>query len=145
MEQEIFGLPFDIHTGGVDLVFPHHEDEIAQSACGYGTEPTRYFVHNEHLLVEGKKMSKSLEISLLCETSPSEGTLPNPFVSFGDQSLSHKTQSHRRSTYRIGKCTFRNSQRSAGNPLWRRWRSLSARYTFSSFGKGKNRFLKCHG
>lgn len=60
MEQEIFGLPFDIHTGGVDLVFPHHEDEIAQSACGYGTEPTRYFVHNEHLLVEGKKMSKSL-------------------------------------------------------------------------------------
>jgi cysteinyl-tRNA synthetase len=60
MEEAIFGLPFDIHTGGVDLVFPHHEDEIAQSACGYGTDPTRYFLHNEHLLVDGKKMSKSL-------------------------------------------------------------------------------------
>lgn len=60
MEKEILGLPFDIHTGGVDLVFPHHEDEVAQSSCGYNVEPTRYFLHNEHLLVEGKKMSKSL-------------------------------------------------------------------------------------
>lgn len=60
MEQEFFALPFDIHSGGVDLIFPHHEDEIAQSCCGYGMEPTRFFVHNEHLMVEGKKMSKSL-------------------------------------------------------------------------------------
>jgi cysteinyl-tRNA synthetase len=60
MEKEIFGLPFDIHSGGVDLIFPHHEDEIAQSCCGYGCEPTRYWIHNEHLLVDGKKMSKSL-------------------------------------------------------------------------------------
>ncbi len=59
MEKEIFDLPFDIHSGGVDLIFPHHEDEIAQSACGYGCEPTNYFMHNEHLLVDGKKMSKS--------------------------------------------------------------------------------------
>lgn len=60
MEEDIFGLPFDIHSGGVDLVFPHHEDEIAQSCCGYTKEPTNYWIHNEHLLVEGKKMSKSL-------------------------------------------------------------------------------------
>lgn len=60
MEKEIFDLPFDIHSGGVDLIFPHHEDEIAQSKCGYGIEPTQYWMHNEHLLVEGKKMSKSL-------------------------------------------------------------------------------------
>jgi len=60
MEEKILGLPFDIHSGGVDLCFPHHEDEIAQSKCGYGVEPTRYWVHNEHLMVEGKKMSKSL-------------------------------------------------------------------------------------
>ncbi len=60
MEQDIFGLPFDIHSGGVDLIFPHHEDEIAQSSCGYACEPTRYWMHNEHLLVDGKKMSKSL-------------------------------------------------------------------------------------
>ena len=59
MEKEIFGLPFDIHTGGVDLQFPHHEDEIAQSHAGYGIEPTHYWCHNEFLEVEGTKMSKS--------------------------------------------------------------------------------------
>ncbi len=60
MEREILGLPFDIHTGGVDLKFPHHENEIAQSKAGYGVEPTVFWCHNEFLLVEGKKMSKSL-------------------------------------------------------------------------------------
>lgn len=60
MEYELLGLPFDIHTGGVDLKFPHHEDEIAQSKAGYGYEPTNYWLHNEFLEVEGQKMSKSL-------------------------------------------------------------------------------------
>lgn len=59
MEHEILGLPFDIHTGGVDLKFPHHEDEIAQSKAGYGIEPTGFWCHNEFLEVEGTKMSKS--------------------------------------------------------------------------------------
>lgn len=60
MEYELLGLPFDIHTGGVDLKFPHHEDEIAQSKAGYGIEPTVFWCHNEFLEVEGEKMSKSL-------------------------------------------------------------------------------------
>lgn len=60
MEFELFGLPFDIHTGGIDLRFPHHEDEIAQSKAGYGIEPTNFWCHNEFLDVEGEKMSKSL-------------------------------------------------------------------------------------
>lgn len=60
MEYDILGLPFDIHTGAVDLKFPHHEDEIAQSKAGYGIEPTSMWCHNEFLEVEGKKMSKSL-------------------------------------------------------------------------------------
>jgi len=60
MEYELLGLPFDIHTGGLDLRFPHHEDEIAQSKAGYGIDPTVFWCHNEFLLVEGKKMSKSL-------------------------------------------------------------------------------------
>ena len=59
MEYELLGLPFDIHTGGVDLKFPHHEDEIAQSKAGYGCEPTNYWLHNDFLEVEGQKMSKS--------------------------------------------------------------------------------------
>lgn len=60
MGKDLLGLPFDIHTGGVDLRFPHHEDEIAQSEAGYGTDPARMWCHNEFLEVEGKKMSKSL-------------------------------------------------------------------------------------
>ena len=59
MEHELLGLPFDIHTGGIDLKFPHHEDEIAQSHAGYGIDPTKYWCHNEFLEVEGAKMSKS--------------------------------------------------------------------------------------
>jgi cysteinyl-tRNA synthetase len=59
MAHEILELPFDIHTGGVDLCFPHHEDEIAQSKAGYGVEPVNYWCHNEFLEVEGEKMSKS--------------------------------------------------------------------------------------
>ncbi|MFY9484118.1 MAG: cysteine--tRNA ligase [Patescibacteria group bacterium] len=59
MSRKYLGQPFDIHTGGVDLIFPHHENEIAQSAGAYGTPLARYFLHNEHLLVDGKKMAKS--------------------------------------------------------------------------------------
>ena len=60
MGQALLGLPLDIHTGGVDLRFPHHEDEIAQSKAGYGCETAQFWCHNEFLEVEGKKMSKSL-------------------------------------------------------------------------------------
>lgn len=60
MEKEILGLPFDIHTGGIDLKFPHHEDEIAQSKAAFGIDPTAIWCHNEFLEVEGQKMSKSL-------------------------------------------------------------------------------------
>lgn len=60
MSVNNLGMPFDIHTGGVDLIFPHHENEIAQSTAGNGEVFSKYFVHNEHILVDGKKMSKSL-------------------------------------------------------------------------------------
>ncbi|HXG88592.1 MAG TPA: cysteine--tRNA ligase [Vicinamibacterales bacterium] len=52
--------PIDIHAGGIDLIFPHHENEIAQSECATGTQFSRFWVHAEHLLVEDQKMSKSL-------------------------------------------------------------------------------------
>ena len=59
MAYKIFGEAFDIHTGGVDLVFPHHENEICQSSCAFDNFKINYFMHNEHLLVDGTKMSKS--------------------------------------------------------------------------------------
>ncbi|MEM3154064.1 MAG: cysteine--tRNA ligase [Candidatus Woesearchaeota archaeon] len=50
----------DIHTGGIDLVFPHHQDEIAQTEACTGKKFANYWLHSEHLLVDGRKMSKSL-------------------------------------------------------------------------------------
>lgn len=60
MSYELLGASFDIHGGGIDLQFPHHENEIAQSCCALGGDFARVWMHNEMLLVEGKKMSKSL-------------------------------------------------------------------------------------
>ncbi len=59
MIHEIFKGPIDIHTGGVDLIFPHHENEIAQSEAAYGGTFVKHWVHCEHLLVDNRKMSKS--------------------------------------------------------------------------------------
>lgn len=61
MSVKALGQPFDIHTGGVDLIFPHHENEIAQSTATSDQPLAKVFVHNEHLLVDGRKMSKSLQ------------------------------------------------------------------------------------
>ncbi len=65
MAAEHLGLPFDIHGGGADLKFPHHENEIAQSCCAHGDKDdlssfAKYWVHNGFVTVEGEKMSKSL-------------------------------------------------------------------------------------
>jgi cysteinyl-tRNA synthetase len=60
MSMKILGPSFDLHLGGEDLIFPHHEDEIAQSEGATGQPFVKYWLHSAHLLVEGKKMSKSL-------------------------------------------------------------------------------------
>lgn len=60
MSARHLGETFDIHGGGQDLIFPHHENEIAQSHCGTDGEFARYWMHNGYLVVHGEKMSKSL-------------------------------------------------------------------------------------
>ncbi len=60
MSMHYLGETIDIHTGGIDLAFPHHENEIAQSEAATGKPFVRYWLHAEHLLVDGEKMSKSL-------------------------------------------------------------------------------------
>ena len=60
MSMKYLGETFDIHCGGIDNMFPHHENEIAQSEAATGKPFVYYWMHNEHLLVEGKKMSKRL-------------------------------------------------------------------------------------
>jgi cysteinyl-tRNA synthetase len=59
MSMKYLGETFDLHAGGIDLVFPHHENEIAQSEGATGKEFVRYWIHFEHLKVEGETMSKS--------------------------------------------------------------------------------------
>ena len=60
MSMKYLGKTFDIHTGGVDNMFPHHEDEIAQSEAANSCKFVNYWLHCEHLTVDNKKMSKSL-------------------------------------------------------------------------------------
>ena len=60
MSETHLGLPFDIHGGGADLIFPHHENEIAQSECASGTTFARLWMHNGMIRVDQEKMSKSL-------------------------------------------------------------------------------------
>ncbi|MCK9616451.1 MAG: cysteine--tRNA ligase [Lentimicrobiaceae bacterium] len=60
MGTKYLGEQFDIHGGGMDLMFPHHESEIAQSVIANGKEPVRYWMHNNMITINGQKMGKSL-------------------------------------------------------------------------------------
>jgi len=60
MSTKYLGLQFDIHGGGMDLLFPHHECEIAQNVAGYGKPSVRYWMHNNMITINGQKMGRSL-------------------------------------------------------------------------------------
>ena len=79
MGLRYLGPAFEIHTGGIDNIFPHHEDEIAQSAALSGRPPARYWVHGEHLLAEGHKMAKSAGNFQRITELAGEGTDPLAF------------------------------------------------------------------
>src|SRR2546421_3185628 len=76
MATKYLGEQFDIHTGGIDLVFPHHEDEIAQSQGALGKKPVQYWVHNEFLDLGSSKMSRSVGNVLLLSTLRERGIEP---------------------------------------------------------------------
>ena len=59
MSRKYLGEQFDIHGGGLDLLFPHHESEIAQSICAFGKEPAKYWLHNNMITIGGQKMGKT--------------------------------------------------------------------------------------
>jgi cysteinyl-tRNA synthetase len=60
MAKAVLGETIDIHAGGLDLIFPHHENEMAQSACAHGKPMARYWLHNGFLSIDSEKMSKSI-------------------------------------------------------------------------------------
>lgn len=68
MSMGILGESFDIHCGGIDLVFPHHENEIAQSEAATGKPFVNYWIHSAHLNIDGQKISKSLGNSITLRT-----------------------------------------------------------------------------
>ena len=79
MASKYLGEFFDIHTGGVDNIFPHHEDEIAQSEAAFGQQHVRYWVHAQHLLADGAKMAKSSGNVFLVEELIERGFDPLSF------------------------------------------------------------------
>jgi cysteinyl-tRNA synthetase len=76
MATKYLGEQFDIHTGGIDLVFPHHEDEIAQSEGASGKQPVQVWIHNELLIFGNLKMSRSKGNVVLVSTLKERGIDP---------------------------------------------------------------------
>ncbi|HKV58691.1 MAG TPA: cysteine--tRNA ligase, partial [Ktedonobacteraceae bacterium] len=73
MSMKYLGTHFDLHTGGVDNIFPHHEDEIAQSEAFTGERFANYWVHAQHLLADGQKMAKSTGNAYTCSEIEARG------------------------------------------------------------------------
>src|ERR1700737_1353640 len=76
MSMKYLGAQFDLHTGGVDNIFPHHEDEIAQSEAFTGEPFANYWVHAQHLLADGQKMAKSTGNAYTCSEIEARGFDP---------------------------------------------------------------------
>ncbi len=76
MSREYLGQPFDIHTGGIDHIPVHHNNEIAQSESAYGTPLANYWMHNEHLIIANGKMAKSGENFISLQTLKDRGIHP---------------------------------------------------------------------
>ncbi len=79
MSVKYLGMPIDIHAGGVDLIFPHHENEIAQSEGARGDKFARFFIEGEMMSVEGHKMSKSLKNTFTLRDMAERGFSPLDF------------------------------------------------------------------
>ena len=82
MSKKYLGEVFDIHTGGIDHIPIHHENEIAQAECWLGHKAVNYWLHNEFLLVDGGKMSKSLGNNYLLSDLEAKGYAPIVFRYF---------------------------------------------------------------
>jgi cysteinyl-tRNA synthetase len=123
MSSKYLGETFDIHGGGMDLMFPHHESEIAQSTIAHGHAPVRYWMHNNMITINGKKMGKSYNnvIKLSELFSGEHPLLAQPYhpmvVRF------YILQTHYRSTLDFGNDGLQGSER-AFRRLWEAYEVL---------------------
>ena len=113
MAMKHLGETLDIHAGAVDLIFPHHENEIAQSEAATGKKFVNYWVHGEHLLVGNEKMAKSLGNFYTLRDIENRGFLP---VAFRYLVLNAHYRSKLNFTWR--------SLEGADNAVWNLWREL---------------------
>ncbi|MFH1694664.1 MAG: cysteine--tRNA ligase [Patescibacteria group bacterium] len=113
MSMRYLGETIDIHTGGIDNIFPHHDNEIAQSEALTGKKFVNYWVHGEHLMVNEEKMSKSLKNFYTLRDIEKKGFLP---ASFRYLILGAHYQSKLNFTWR--------SLQGAENAIWNLWREL---------------------
>ena len=113
MSMKYLGETIDIHTGGVDNIFPHHENEIAQSESVTGKKFVNYWIHGEHLIVGGEKMSKSLKNFYTLRDIENKGFMP---VAFRYLVLGAHYKSKLNFTWR--------SIEGADNAVWNLWREL---------------------
>ena len=125
MAMKYLGETLDIHTGGIDLAFPHHENEIAQSEGATGKPFVRYWMHAEHLLVEGEKMSKSLGNFYTLRDLFAKGYKPST-VRFALASVPYRKQLN---------FTFDGLQQAASSV--ERLRNFAARLAQAKFAAGK--------
>jgi cysteinyl-tRNA synthetase len=127
MAMKYLGETLDIHTGGIDLAFPHHENEIAQSEGATGKRFVRYWMHAEHLLVEGEKMSKSLGNFYTLRDLFGKGYKPSA-LRFALASVPYRKQFN---------FTFDGLQQAASSV--ERLRNFAARLSQSKFPAGKQK------
>lgn len=126
MSVKYLGHPLDIHCGGVDNIFPHHENEIAQSECALGPPFSNFWLHSAHLIVEGEKMAKSKGNFYTVRDLIDEGF--DPLV------LRYMLMSvHYRKQLSFGKDTLQQAQGSLS-----RLRDFLYRLKDGSFGEGKS-------
>jgi cysteinyl-tRNA synthetase len=123
--MKYLGETLDIHTGGIDLAFPHHENEIAQSEAATGKPFARYWMHAEHLLVEGEKMSKSFGNFFTLRDLFAKGYKPSA-VRFALASVPYRRQLN---------FTFEGLQSAASSV--ERLRNFAARLTEGKFPVGQ--------
>ncbi|MGW0588030.1 cysteine--tRNA ligase [Streptosporangium sp. NPDC002607] len=122
MSLHLLGERIDVHTGGIDLRFPHHEDERAQSDATAGHEVVRHWVHGEHLLFDGRKMSKSTGNVVLLKDVADAGLDP---LAVRLALLEHRHRQQMNLTW--------DTLRAADRTL-RRWRSQVAEWSESPSG-----------
>jgi cysteinyl-tRNA synthetase len=130
MAMKYLGETLDIHTGGIDLAFPHHENEIAQSEGATGKPFVRYWLHAEHLLVEGEKMSKSLGNFFTLRDLFGKGYKPST-LRFALVSVPYRKQLN---------FTFDGLQSAASSV--ERLRNFAARLATEKFPAGRQRLLE---